>query len=61
MYCVSQDKRLRSQLRFLSLTPSITVVSEKDNLIKNNKNFKYDPTIALIEKYFSFEEIFGIK
>ena len=35
-------KDLRSQLRFLSLPPSITVVSEKDNIIKNNKNDKYD-------------------
>ena len=38
-------KDLRSQLSFLSLPPSITVVSEKDNYIKNNKNFKYDSTL----------------
>ena len=38
-------KDLRSQLCFLSLPPSITVVSEKDNLFNNNnKNFKYDST-----------------
>ena len=38
-------KDLRSQLCFLSLPPSITVVSEKDNLFNNNnKNFKYDAT-----------------
>ena len=38
-------KDLRSQLCFLSLPPSITVVSEKDNLFNNiNKNFKYDTT-----------------
>ena len=36
MYRVSQNKRLRSQRCFLSLPPSITVVSEKDNLFKNN-------------------------
>ena len=31
---------------FLSLPPSITVVSEKDNLLNNNnKNYKYDTTI----------------
>ena len=29
-------KDLRSQLYFLSLPPSITVVSEKDNLFNNN-------------------------
>ena len=30
---------------FLSLPPSITVVSEKDNLFNNNnKNYKYDST-----------------
>ena len=30
---------------FLSLPPSITVVSEKDNLFNNiNKNFNYDST-----------------
>ena len=29
------------------LTPQITVVSEKDNLIKNNtKNFKYNTTVC---------------
>ena len=39
-------KDLRSQLCFLSLPPSITVVSEKDNSFNNNnKNFKYDPTV----------------
>ena len=45
-YCIVSPriKDLRSQLCFLSLPPSITVVSEKDNLIKNNKNFKYDST-----------------
>ena len=35
---------------FLSLPPSITVVSEKDNLFnKNNKkkNFKYDSTLMV--------------
>ena len=38
-------KDLRSQLCFLSLPPSITVVSKKDNLFNNNnKNFKYDST-----------------
>ena len=43
--CVSQNKRLRSQLCFLSLPPSITVVSEKDNLFNNNnKNSNYDST-----------------
>ena len=41
-------KDLRSQLCFLSLPPSITVVSEKDNLIKNNKNFKYDSTVQIV-------------
>ena len=45
LYRVFQNKRLRSQLRFLSLPPSITVVSEKDNMFNNNnKNFKYDST-----------------
>ena len=45
LHRVSQNKRLRSQLCFLSLPPSITVVSEKDNLFNNNnKNFKYDST-----------------
>ena len=41
-YCIVSPriKDLRSQLCFLSLPPSITVVSEKDNLIKNNKNFQ---------------------
>ena len=45
-YCIVSPriKDLRSQLCFLSLAPLITVVSEKDNLIKNNKNFKYDST-----------------
>ena len=37
-------KDLRSQRCFFSLPPSITVVSKKDNLIKNNKNDKYDST-----------------
>ena len=45
-------KDLRSQLCFLSLPPSITVVSEKDNLINNNKNFNYDTTIP---SYFKIE------
>ena len=45
LYRVFQNKRLRSQLRFLSLPPSITVVSEKDNLFNNNnENIKYDST-----------------
>ena len=45
LYRVSQNKRLRSQLCFLSLPPSITVVSEKHYLFNNNnKNFKYDTT-----------------
>ena len=35
---------MRSQLCFPSLPPSITVVSEEDNLIKNNKNDQYDST-----------------
>ena len=40
-------KDLRSQLCFLSLPPSITVVSEKDNSFNNNnKNFKYDATLC---------------
>ena len=45
-YCIVSPriKDLRSQLRFLSLPPSITVVSEKDNLIKNNKNDNYEST-----------------
>ena len=48
-YCIVSPriKDLRSQLCFLSLSPSITVVSEKDNLFNNNnnnKNFKYDST-----------------
>ena len=38
-------KKLRSQLCFLSLPPSITVVSEKDNLINNNKKYKYYSTL----------------
>ena len=38
-------KDLRSQRCFLSLPPSITVVSKKDNLFNNNnKNVKYDTT-----------------
>ena len=37
-------KDMRSHLCFLFLPPSITVVSEKYNLIKNNRNFKYDST-----------------
>ena len=41
-------KELRSQLCFPSLPPSITVVSEKDNLFNNNnKNFKYDSTLMV--------------
>ena len=41
-------KDLRSQRCFLSLPPSITVVSEKDNLFNNNnKNFKYDSTLLM--------------
>ena len=45
-YCIASPriKDLRSQLCFLSLPLSITVISEKDNLIKNNKNDKYDTT-----------------
>ena len=46
-YCIVSPriKDLRSQLCFLSLPPSITVVSEKkNNLIKNNKNLNYDST-----------------
>ena len=45
-YCIVSPriKDLRSQLCFLSLPPSITDVSEKDNLIKDNKTFKYDAT-----------------
>ena len=50
-YCIVspriKDWDLSSQLCFLSLPPSITVVSEKDNLIKNNKNFNYDTTWEL--------------
>ena len=49
-YCIVSPriKDLRSQRCFLSLPPSITVVSEKDNLFNNNnKNFKYDSTFAL--------------
>ena len=56
-YCIvspRSNKRLRSQLCFLSLPPSITVVSEKDNLIKNNKNFKYDSTRG--KKYGTLED-----
>ena len=44
LYRVFQNKRLRSQLRFLSLPPSITVVSEKDKFNNNNENDKYDTT-----------------
>ena len=46
-------KDLRSQLCFLSLPPSITVVSEKDNLFNNNnKNFNYDSTgVLMYESY----------
>ena len=34
---------------FLSLPPSITVVSEKDNLFNNNnKNYKYDSTYCFL-------------
>ena len=41
-------KDLRSQLCFLCLPPSITVVSEKDNLLNNNnKNYKYDTTLMV--------------
>ena len=47
---------MRSQLRFLSLPPSITVVSEKDNSIKNNKIFKYDSTQAVGQKTSSWTE-----
>ena len=52
-YCIESPriKDLRSQLCFLSLPPSITVVSEKDNLIKNNKNLKYDIRIVLFDAF----------
>ena len=45
---------------FLSLPPSITVVSEKDNSIKSNKNVKYDST-NITNKVFSLDYYIAIR